>query len=229
MHHVRIHLDIVEILRECALVPLAFLERMELEHALSHLGLSGPEECQLRNLLHVMHAPARLDATGKLQHRLFAHAVTEIVRAAGNQHGRHQAVIPIVVMGKPAEGSLHAADDDRNVRIQFLQYLCIHGYRPVRPLPEFGFRSICIIVAEPFGCRVVVHHGIHRTGIDPEIKPRSTKLLEIPEVIPPVGLRHNGNAPAPFLKPTRYTGSPERGMVHKSISCKKYDVNVVPA
>ena len=229
VHHVRMNLDVMEVLCKCPLVPLALFEGVKNQHTFLGLRLSAYIERYLWDLVHIVTASARLDSAGQFLHRLLPHSVAQIVRSTCHQHRRHQTILPIVIVGKPPQRSLDSANDHRYIRIQFLQDLGIDSHSVIRPLSELPVRGIGIIVPEPLGSRIVVHHRIHGPCIDTEIKTRRTQLLEIPQVVAPVRLRHNSNAPAPFLKPTRYTCSSERRMVHESVTGKQDNVNVIPA
>ena len=195
----------------------------------TRLRTSADLEGNLRNLLHVPPAPAGLDSPCQFQHRPLAHAVAKIIRPAGLQHRRHQAILPVIIMGKPAERSLDASYDHWNIRINLLKNTGIYRHGIVGPLSGLSFRSICVIVPQPLGCGVMIDHRVHCSGIDPEIKPWSAQFAEIPEVIPPVRLRHNRHTPAPFLKPACNAGGSERRMVDESIACENDYVNVVPS
>ena len=100
------------------------------------------------------------------------------------------------------ERSLDTSDHHRNVRIDILQDLGIHGNRIVRPLTCPSIRSIGVVTAQTLRCRIMVHHRVHRTGIDSEIQSRSAELAEIAKVVTPVRLRYHSHPVAMFLKPS---------------------------
>ena len=103
MHHIGQSLNMMKILGKSAFVPLALLERMEFKHALPHLRLSAHIESQLRNLMHIVKTSSCLDTLCKLQHRLLPHSIAEIISPARHENGRHETVIPVIVMRQSAE------------------------------------------------------------------------------------------------------------------------------
>ena len=176
-----------------------------------------------------MAGPALFDAAGQLEHRALPHSVTEPVRPGGNQHRRHQAVLPIVIVRDPPERSLNPADHDRDLGVELLQNLRIDRHGIVRPRPRLSFRRVSVVMAEPLGRRIMVDHGIHGPGIDPEIQPRSPQFPEIPQVVPPVRLGHDSHPVAPFLEPAADDRRPERRMVDKGIARNENHINVIPS
>ena len=75
----------------------------------------------------------------------------------------------------------------------------------------------------------MVDHGIHGSGIYPEVQTGPAEFAEIPQVIPPVGLRHDRHPVAVLLEPAGYDGSTERRMVHKGIAAENDDVDIIPS
>ena len=202
---------------------------MEYERAFSRLRIAFPEECDLRDGFHLPPAPAFLDAPGEFQHGLFPHAVAEVVRTAVHQYGRHQPVVPIVVVREAPQGRFHPAYDHRDLRPELLEDAGVDGHRAVRALACLALGGVGVVVAQALGGGVVVDHGIHRPGVHREIEPGSPQLAEIAQVVPPVRLRHDGHPVAPVLEPSGYAGGAETGVVHVCVTCEKDDVNIVPA
>ncbi len=112
-------------------------------------------------------------------------------------------------MRKAAEGSFDAADDNRDIREKFLQNLGIYRDGIVRTGAGLAFGRVGVVVPQALGGSVVVHHGIHGTGIEAEVQARGAQLAKIAEVVPPVRLRHHGHAVAPFLQPAGNNGRSE--------------------
>ena len=100
------------------------------------------------------------------------------------------------------ERSLDTSDHHRNVRIDILQDFGIHRNRIVRPLTCPSIRSIGVVTAQTLRCRIMVHHRVHRTGIDSEIQSRSAQLAEIAQVVTPVRLRNHSHPVSMLLKPS---------------------------
>ncbi len=74
----------------------------------------------------------------------------------------------------------------------------------------------------------MVDHGIHVAGSDSKEIERRTKLGEIAKVIPPVGLRHHGDAHAGSLQHTSYQCRAEGGVIYIGIAAEEYDVSPLP-
>ena len=84
-------------------------------------------------------------------------------------------------------------------------------------------------MAQALGGGVMVDHGVHGTGIKAEIKPGAAEFTEIPEVVPPVGLGHNGHPVAPLLEPPCNDSRAEGRMIYECVSGKQDYINVVPS
>ena len=104
-------------------------------------------------------------------------------------------------MGYTSEGSLNAPDDYRNIRIYLLKYLCVDSNSIIRSLTGLALRSICIVAPEALGGSIMVHHRVHGSAVDSEIKSRSSQLLEITEIVAPVRLRYDCHPVSMFLQP----------------------------
>ena len=228
MHHVRMLLDPMEILRELILIPLTLLETMQNQNAFLFLPGASLVDSNLRNRFHAVAVPAILDALCQREHRAFAHAVAEVVGTGGDEDGGHEAVLPVVVVRQAAEGGLDTADDDRDVRIEFLEDLRVHRDGVVGTGARLALGRVGVVVTEALGGGIMVHHRVHRPRIDPEIEPRRSQLAEIPQVVPPVGLRYYGNPVAPFLEPPGDDGRPEGRMVHERVAGHHDYVDVIP-
>ena len=132
-------------------------------------------------------------------------------------------------MREPPHRSLDAADHHGDVRVQFLQDTGIDIDRVIGTGAGFAVGGVSVVVPEPFRGRVMVNHRVHRARIEGEIEPRPAEFAEVPQVVPPVGLGHDGNAVTPFLEPPRKHGTAEGRMIHKRIPGKKDHVDVIPA
>ena len=176
-----------------------------------------------------MAGPAFFYAAGKLQHRPLPHPVAEPVGPGRDQHRRQEAVLPVIIMRKTPKRSLDAADDHRHIGKQLLENLGIDRDRIVGTGSGLALRSIGIVVPEPLGRGIVVDHRVHSPGIQAEIQPRSAQLAEIPQVIPPVRLRHHSHPVAPFLQPAGNHRRPEGRMVDEGVAREKDHVYVIPS
>ena len=228
MQHVGTGLDIVEVLGERLPVGKAGLEGMK-QACIRNLACPPAKERDLRNLLHLVQIPSGFHYPSEFKHRPLAHSVAQPVRTAVHQYRGHQAVGPVVIVAQAPQRRLHAAYHHRYLRPEALEYLRIDCNGPVRALSEASVWRIGIVVAEPARGRVMVDHRVHGAGVHREIQPRLPELAEVTQVVPPVGLRNHGHTVAVLLQVTGYACSTEARMIHKGVSGKDDDVDVVPA
>ena len=166
---------------------------------------------------------------GNLGHRLFTHTIDKQVGTAVHENGRHQLVLPVVVMSQATHRRFDATDDNRHIGIELFENTAISDGTVVRTCAGFAFRRISIIGATTLRGRVMVNHRIHRAGRDRKIKTRTTELLEIAEVPVPVWLRHYRYAiTRRFKYPTQHRCT-KRRMVNIRIACEEDDVHFIPA
>ena len=132
-------------------------------------------------------------------------------------------------MGDTSEGCFDSSYDYRNIRIYLLKNLSIDRDCIIRSLAGLSFRSIRVITSQTLGGSIMIHHRIHRTAVDTEIKSRSTELPEISKIIPPVRLRHDCHSISMFLEPPRNDSRTEGRMVDEGIACKEDDIDVIPS
>ena len=73
----------------------------------------------------------------------------------------------------------------------------------------------------------MVHHAVH-AATDGKEHSRASQLLEIPQVVAPVGLRENGHPQAlVFKKPCHY-GVAKAGVIHIGVGANDNHVHVIP-
>ena len=131
-------------------------------------------------------------------------------------------------MGEPSHGGLHTTKHDGSVGEELSQDAGIDGGGIIGAETGLASSSVGVIAAQPFVGGVMVDHGVHVAGGNPEEKARSPQLLEVAEVVLPVGLRQNGHAQSFALEHTTDDRRTERRMVHVSVTVHDNDIHVVP-
>ena len=124
VHLVGFFLDVAEVLGLCALVAQTFL--MGVEHDVLVGDAAGnlffaAEEDRLGNVADSADGPSLLQFAAELHGILLAHAVKDDVGTAVAEDALVQPVLPVVVVGEAAQGSLNAAQNHGNVGEELFQ------------------------------------------------------------------------------------------------------------
>ena len=203
----------VAVQHEVAFVPPRVLEEAGgLRHVMGHLP-GG----------HLAHA------AGDFADGLLPHAIDEEVGGAVGQDAGAQAVLPIVIVGQAAHGGFDAADDDRHVRPQALEYPGVNDGGIVGALPGAPAGRVGVVVADAAVGRVAVAHRVHRACGDAEEQARPPQLAEVAEVVLPVGLGDDGHLQPLGLQHPADDGRAEGGVVHVGVAAEQYHVQLVPS
>lgn len=83
-------------------------------------------------------------------------------------------------------------------------------------MPSSG--CIGIVVTQTAGGCVMVDHRVHRAGRYPEKQPWAAELLEVAQVVLPVGLRDYSDIVAVALEDAANDGSTESRMIYIGIA-----------
>ena len=230
-HQVALCLDDREILPESPFVARTLLvgvqpDRLRRVEPL-HVIFAGherhlPQFAQQLGIVSVAQCP------GDLLYDPFAHAVDQQVGAAFGQHRRLERIAPVVVVRQPPQRGFDSPDYYRDVREQSLDDSRVDCYGIVGPKPRFAAGRIGVVAPEADVGRVVVDHRIHRPGRDAEEEPRRTQLGEVAQVVPPVGLRHDGHAVAFGFEQAADHCRAECRMVDVGVARKEDDVQLLP-
>ena len=230
-HQVALCLDDREILPESPIVARTLLvgvqpDRLRRVEPL-HVIFAGherhlPQFAQQLGIVSVAQCP------GDLLHDPFAHAVDQQVGAAFGQHRRLERVVPVVVVRQPPQRGFDSPDHHRDVREQSLDDLRVDPDGIVGPKPRFAAGRIGVVAPEADVGRVVVDHRIHRPGGNAEEEPRRAQLGEVAQVVPPVGLRHDGHAVAFGFEQAADHCRAECRMVDVGVARKEDDVQLLP-
>ena len=115
------------------------------------------------------------------------HAVDQQVGLGVEEDGPADLVLPVVVVGKAAEGGLQAADDDGDVAIDLPDLVGVDDGGPVGAVPGLVAGGVGVVVAAFPGGGVVGHHGVDVAAVDEDPVPGPAQGGE-GLVLPPVGL-----------------------------------------
>ena len=230
-HQVALGLDDREILPESPFVARTLLvgvqpDRLRRVEPL-HVIFAGherhlPQFAQQLGIVSVAQCP------GDLLYDPFAHAIDQQVGAAFGQHRRLERVVPVVIVRQPPQRGFDSPDYYWDVREQPLEYLRIGRHGIVGPKPRFAAGRIGVVAPEADVGRIVVDHRIHRPGRDAEEEPRRAQLGEVAQVVPPVGLRHDGHAVAFGFEQATDHCRAECRMVDVGVARKEDDVQLLP-
>ena len=235
-------LDVAEVGRLLLLVGQALLVRVEADVAFE-LGRLAGQVGHLRQLrgyrcAHVLCGgqcavvPPGLPLAHPLYqfgHGLFAHSIHQQVGTALRQDAGAYPLLPVVVVGEPSHAGFNASQYHRHIGEEAFQYLRIDDGGVLRPHVGAGVGRIGIVAAQPLVGRVFVHHRVHAACADPEEEAWTAQLLEVAQVVAPVGLGHNGH-PQPFrFEDAAYDRRAKRGMVYVGVAAEQDDVQFVPS
>ena len=172
---------------------------------------------------------AAIQQTGDLLQGQLTHAVDQQVGATVDEDRGLELIGPVVVVGDPAQRCLDTAEDDRSLRIELLENPRVHRGRVVRPKARLPARCVRVRRAPPPRGGIVVDHRVHATRGDAEEKPRGAQLSEVAQVIPPVGLRHDGHSQPQRFQEAPDDRVPEGRMVDVRLTGDDDDVQPIPA
>ena len=132
-------------------------------------------------------------------------------------------------MGEPAQGGFDAPDDDGHIRPKSFQDLGIDdggvfGTHIVASVGRVGILATQALVGGIF-----VHHRVHTSGRYAKEQTGTAQLLEVAEVVPPVGLGHDGHPQALGFEQASYHGCPERGVIDIRIATEQDDIEFIPS
>ncbi|MPN53614.1 hypothetical protein SDC9_201278 [bioreactor metagenome] len=101
-----------------------------------------------------------------LNNRGLPHAVDQYIGTAVKQDGAAHCVVPIIVVGKPAQRCLNAADDNRHPGGRRPNGIRVDNDRPVRPAAGNAARSVGVLRTAAAGGGIVVDHGVNSSGVN---------------------------------------------------------------
>ena len=176
----------------------------------------------------VLHGDACGQRVGYLVHRPLAHAVDEQVGVGVEQHRALERVAPVVVVGKPAQACLDAADDDGGVLEALADEVAVHAHRAVGAKACLAAGGVGVARAALLVGRVVVHHRVHVARRHEEAQARLAEHRDALGVAP-VGLGDDAHRVAEGREHPRDDGRAEGRVVHVGVARHIHEVELVDA
>ena len=167
--------------------------------------------------------PVRRDENGTL-----AHAEHQQVCAAVHKHAAANGIVPVIVVSKPAKGSFHAADGDRNIAECLTDQVAVYNQRAVGALGALAAWGVHVGRTALFRGGIVIDHAVNHAGGNEEAVIRPAKTLEVRGVLP-VRLSENGYAVTGSLKRTGNDGRTKGGMIDICVADDIDKIRRVPA
>ncbi len=167
-------------------------------------------------------------ALGDLDDRPLGVAVEQDVGAGVDQDRVAHAVLPVVVVGDPAQRGLDATEHDRHMLVGFLAALAVDQAGAIRTLAGHAARRVGVVGADFLVGGVAVDHRVHVAGRDPE---EQVRLAELHEVVLglPVRLGNDPDAEALGLQQPADDRHAEGRMVNVGVTGDDDDVAGIPA
>ena len=188
--------------------------------AFHHINRLGNIVWDERILLHLL---------AKLCNGLFSHAIYKQIGTRFYQDALAHHVLPIIVMGETSQRSFDTSDDDGYVRPKLLQDLGIDNGGIFRAHVMTSVRRIGILATQTLVGGILVHHGVHASGRYTEKQAWLTQLLEVSQVVTPIGLRDNCYFQSLSFEQSANDGSTERWMVYIRITAEQNDIEFIPS
>ena len=221
---VALFFDVAEVGGLLLLVLQAFLVGVEGDVALHRADFAG----KVGGLENVVQRASLHQAAGQFDNGLLAHAIDEQVGSAIHQDAGAHAVLPIVVVRQASHAGLDAAQKDGHVGEEPFQDLRIDDGGVFGAHVGACVGRIGIVAAQAFVGGVFVHHGVHAAGRYAEEQAGTAQLLEVTQVVAPVGLGDDGHTQPFRLQYASDDGGAERGMIHIGIAAEDNYVQFVP-
>ena len=164
---------------------------------------------------------------GDLHDLVFPHAVDQQVGSAIHQNGAADFIIPIIVVGEPAQGCLDAADDDGQVGPGPLDQVGIDDHCPVGPAPRQTAGGVGVLFPPALCHGVMGHHGIDVARIDQGgiAGPAHGQQL-VGRVV--IGLGKDGHPEPGFFQHTGDHRCAKGGVIHIGIAGDQQEIVVIP-
>ena len=116
---------------------------------------------------HLMDILPRRQPVDDFDRLQFPHPEGEEVGPGVDEDAGVHRVRPVVVMGKPPERRLQAADDNRHIRpVDPADGLCVDGERPVRAVPRLAAGGVGVVVPAGEGDGIVGDHRVDVPRVD---------------------------------------------------------------
>ncbi len=189
----------------------------------------------VRQIGHAAHADAGrrpgfavLQVVREREDGMLAHAVHQAVRRRGFQDGGHDAVRPVVVMRKTAQGRLDAAQVNGRVREGAARQHGIDGHGAVGAAAALAAGGVGVVRAALLRRRVVRDHGVDIAAVDQHGVARLPHCGKVGLAVE-IGLGQDGDLIARVLQHARDDGRAKGGVVDVGVAGDEQEVAVIPA
>ena len=119
-------------------------------------------------------------------------------------------------------------NDDGHVGIELLEDVAINHRGAVGTEARLAAWCVGIVAAQAFVSRVVVHHRVHTARRHAEIDSRLAELLEVAQIIPPVGLRDKCHTETIVFQYPSDDSRSKRRVINVCIARDEDDVHFIP-
>ena len=131
-----------------------------------------------------------------LLHYPLTHAIYQKVGTTLHQNRRLQSVVPVVVVCKATQRGLDTSHNNGNMGVEALENLGIYRYGIVGTEAGLATSRVGVVTAQADVGRIVVYHRVHSSARHTKEQTWRAQLLEVAQIVPPVGLWHNGHTVA---------------------------------
>ena len=190
-------------------------------------GILG-KEAGAANVPDLIYRDPLFQPLGDLGHGSFAHAVGKQVGTAVLQNGAAHCIIPVIVVGKPAQAGLDAADDDGCAGESLSHTVGVNDNRPVGALARLAAGSIVILGSPALCHRIVSHHGVNVARVDEHAVPGLAHGKEILGTVP-VGLGQDGHPETGLFQRPGDDRRAKRRVIHIGIAGDQQKIIIIPA
>ena len=190
-------------------------------------GILG-KEAGAANIPDLVHRDTLFQPLGDLGHGPLAHTVRKQVGTAVLQNGAAHCIVPVIVVGKPAQAGLDAADDNGRAGEGLSCPVGIHDDRPVGALARDTAGGIVILGSPALCHRIVSNHRVNVARIDEHAVSGLAHGKEIIGIVP-VGLGQDGHPEAGFFQRPGDDRRTKRGVIHIGIAGDQQKVVIIPA
>ena len=142
----------------------AFFHFLVRRHIVCVVRLFVRNICSPVNIGYFPDGHSAVQKVGNFNNLMLAHTVYQNVRTAVKQHRTANLVVPVVVMCKTPQACLDSADNNRHVRICFLNPVAVNYRCTVGTHTGFSARGIKIRRTVFFVDSVPVDHTVHIPG-----------------------------------------------------------------
>ena len=210
-----------------ALIGFQFIKRGKCDRGQALIHLSGFKYGSV-DVSDVFYIHSGIQSICDLHNTLFAHTIHQQICLRIQQNGPLHRFRPVVVMTKPPQACLNAADQNRHILVSLANEIAINHSCIIRPLAHnpTGGKGICF--AFMLGNRIMVHHRIHITAGYQETKTRPTENINRVRLFP-IRLRNDTYAVAMLFQNSADDRMTEGGVINISIADHIHKIATGPA